>query len=199
MNFEPMYNALPGDVTVTWIFPDGSSVDGAVAEYTFGDDGVYTVTVVAEDDDGGTTMEQLLITINNVAPVITECTVNGIDCDALSTGQATINVQEETEVDFKLSATDPGDDRITYTFNFGDGTAIMMTPDGDISHKFADGNTFTIVICALDDDDGKNCKVLTLPVSILEQMEEEGLLPGFGVLGALSALGVIGILRRRTH
>ena len=75
----------------------------------------------------------------------------------------------------------------------------MMSPDGDISHKFAEGDTFDVIICAKDEDGGETCRTETIPVSVLEQLEEEGLLPGFGVIGALSALGVIGMLRRRTH
>jgi hypothetical protein len=190
------------EVTVTWAFADGSSLTGTFVEYLFSEDGEYLIVVVAEDEDGGRTEKQILMTINNVAPIIVECTVgdgtNEISCDDLLTGQGTLDIQEETAVDFKLSATDPGDDTITYTFSFGDGTAIMMSPDGEMSHKFAEGNVFTIVVCAQDDDDDESCKTFTLPISLLEQLEESGL-PGFGLLGALSALGVIGMLRRRTH
>jgi len=187
LSFAAQVNDVASDdVTVTWTFADGSRVEGTFAQYTFRDNGEYLVVVVAEDEDGGTTMEQLLVIINNVAPSFTQFVMPS-------------GAEEGQALDFMVSATDPGDDTITYTFNFGDGTAIMMTPDGNISHKFADGDTFTIVICAQDEDGGENCRTETLPVSILEQMEEEGLLPGFGVLGALSALGVIGILRRRTH
>jgi len=187
LSFAAQVNDVASDdVTVTWTFADGSRVEGTFAQYTFRDNGEYLVVVVAEDEDGGTTMEQLLIIINNVAPSFTQFVMPS-------------GAEEGEALDFMVSATDPGDDTITYTFNFGDGTAVMMTPDGNISHKFADGDTFTIIICAQDEDGGENCRTETLPVSILEQMEEEGLLPGFGVLGALSALGVIGILRRRTH
>ena len=35
--------------------------------------------------------------------------------------------------------------------------------------------------------------------SALQQLEDEGLLPGFNLLAAISALGIIGMLRRRTH
>ena len=187
LSFAAQVNDVASDeVTVTWTFADGSRVEGSCAQDTFRDDGEYLVVVVAEDEDGGTTMQQLLVIINNVAPAFTQFNIpsGGNEGEAL---------------DFTVSATDPGDDTITYTFDFGDDTAIMMTPDGNISHKFADGATFTIVICAQDEDGGESCRTETLPVSLIQQMEEEGLLPGFGVLGALSALGVIGILRRRTH
>ena len=187
LSFAAQVNDVASDdVTVTWTFADGSRVEGTFAQYTFRDNGEYLVVVVAEDEDGGTTMQQLLVIINNVAPSFTQFIMPS-------------GGEEGEALDFTVSATDPGDDTITYTFDFGDDTAVMMTPDGNISHKFADGDTFTVVICAQDEDGGENCRTETIPVSILEQMEEEGLLPGFGVLGALSALGVIGILRRRTH
>ena len=74
-----------------------------------------------------------------------------------------------------------------------------MSPDGNMSHKFAEGDTFTVIICAQDEDGGETCRTEVIPVSVLEQMEDEVLLPGFGLIGAISALGVIGMLRRRTH
>ena len=77
-------------------------------------------------------------------------------------------------------------------------TAEILTKDGNVSHKFASGETFTIVICALDEDGGESCRTEELPVALLEQLEESGL-PGFGLLGVITALGIIGILRRRTH
>ena len=69
----------------------------------------------------------------------------------------------------------------------------------NVSHKFAEGDTFILVVCAKDEDGGENCKEQIFPVSMLEQLEEEGLLPGFNLLLAISALGVVGMLRRRTH
>ena len=46
-------------------------------------------------------------------------------------------------------------------------------------------------------------KHASVPVRVhflrLQQLEDEGLLPGFNLLAAISALGIIGMLRRRTH
>ena len=60
-------------------------------------------------------------------------------------------------------------------------------------------NYFWFIVCAKDEDGGENCREQILPVSLIEQLEDEGLLPGFNLLLAISALGVVGILRRRTH
>ena len=142
--------------------------------------------MTAEDEDGGVTQEMLMITVINVAPQFTQFEIPS-------------GGEEGTALDFKVSATDPGDDTIVYTFDFGDDTAVLMSQDGNMSHKFAEGDTFTVIICAQDEDGGETCRTETIPVSLLQQAEEEGLLPGFSLIGVLSALGVIGILRRRTH
>ena len=173
-------------VTVTWSFPDGTQIEGNFGQYQFTDDGEFLIGVTAEDEDGGRTSESLLINIENVAPTFTEFKIPS-------------EAQEGEALDFTFEATDPGDDTIVFTIDFGDGTAPMITQDGNVSHKFAEGDTFTLVVCAKDEDGGENCREQILPVSILEQLEDEGLLPGFNLLLAISALGVVGILRRRTH
>ena len=52
---------------------------------------------------------------------------------------------------------------------------------------------------AKDEDGGESCRQQVLPISILEELQDEGLLPGFNILVAISALGIVGILRRRAH
>ena len=174
------------EVRIMWSFPDGSMMEGNFAQYTFRDDGEYLVTVIAEDEDGGVTQEMLMVIVNNVAPQFTQFEIPS-------------GGEEGTAIDFQVSATDPGDDTIVYTFDFGDDTAVLMSQDGNMSHKFAEGDTFTVIICAKDEDGGETCRTETIPVSVLEELEDEGLLPGFSLISVISALGVIGILRRRTH
>tara|TARA_Y100001970_G_C14160399_1_gene818185 strand:- start:319 stop:1638 length:1320 start_codon:yes stop_codon:yes gene_type:complete len=172
------------NVTVTWVFPD-AVLQGAFVQYTFVDDGEFLISIEVKDDDGGSTVEQRMIIVNNVAPIFTEFVFP-------SEGE------QGVAMDFSVSATDPGDDIITYTFDFGDGTAKLITQTGNASHKFASGDTFEIIVCAIDEDGGETCRTEVLPVALLEQLEESGL-PGFGFLGVISALGAITLLRRRTH
>jgi len=187
LSFNTQASDVPEDtVTVTWSFPDGTQVEGNFAQYLFVDDGEFLIRVTAEDEDGGLTSESLKVTIENVAPTFTEFIIPS-------------QAQEGEELEFTFDATDPGDDTIVFNINFGDGTAPMITQDGNVSHKFAEGDTFTLVICAKDEDGGENCREQVFPVSVLEQLEEDGALPGFNLLLALSVLGVVGMLRRRTH
>jgi hypothetical protein len=187
VSFNAQVTDVPSDeVTVTWTFPDGSTSDSLFAQYVFTDDGEFIVLVTASDEDGGESSKQIMVTIENVAPIFTEFQMP-------SAGQ------EGEALDFNIAASDPGDDTVVYTINFGDGTSPLITQDGgNITHKFADGDTFTIIICAADEDGGETCREQILPVSIIEQLEDGGL-PGFNLLAVISALGVISILRRRTH
>ena len=186
VSFNIQYEDVPMDeVSVSWSFPDEVLI-GDFVQYTFVDNGEYFVVVSVKDKDGGISTEQKMITVQNVAPKFTE-----------------FNMPSEGEqgvpMDFSVLATDPGkDEEITYTFNFGDGTAQLITQSGNVSHKFAKGDNFEIVICVFDKDGGETCRTQVIPVALLEQLEESGL-PGFGFLGVISAFGVITILRRRTH
>ena len=187
VSFNVQYEDVPRDmdnISVRWIFPDGIQ-QGNFVQYKFVDDGEFLISVEIKDDDGGITTEQRMVTVQNVAPVFTEFILP-------SQGE------QGVALDFVISATDPGDDTITYTFDFGDGTAMLVTQNGNASHKFASGDSFEIIICAIDEDGGETCRSEVIPVALLEQIEDSGL-PGFGFLGVISALGAITLLRRRTH
>ena len=187
VSFNVQYQDVPMDmdnISVIWVFPDGVLL-GSFVQYTFADDGEFLVSVEVKDEDGGSSIEQRMITVQNVAPTFTEFALP-------SQGE------QGVAMDFRVSATDPGDDTITYTFDFGDGTAQLITQNGNASHKFASGDTFEIIICAIDEDGGETCRTEVIPVALLEQIEDSGL-PGFGFLGVISALGAITLLRRRTH
>tara|TARA_B100001094_G_scaffold300_1_gene299 strand:- start:6210 stop:10898 length:4689 start_codon:yes stop_codon:yes gene_type:complete len=187
VSFNVQYEDVSGDmdnISVSWIFPS-AQLNGNFAQYTFADDGEFLILVEIRDDNGGVTTEQRMVTVQNVAPIFTEFILP-------SQGE------EGISMDFSVKATDPGDDTITYTFDFGDGTAQLLTQTGNASHKFASGDSFEIIICAKDEDGGETCRTEVIPVALLEEIEDSGL-PGFGFLGVISALGAITLLRRRTH
>ena len=105
--------------------------------------------------------------------------------------------QEGEKLDFKFDAVDPGQDTIVFNIDFGDGTLPMITQDGgNVSHRFADGDSFTITVCAKDEDGGESCRQQVLPISILEELQDEGVLPGFGFIAVLVSLLVISRIKR---
>jgi hypothetical protein len=186
VSFNIQYEDVPMDnVSVTWTFQD-EVLKGDFVQYKFVDNGEYFVVVSVMDKDGGVSTEQKQIQVQNVAPKFTEFIMPS-------------DGEQGVPLDFSVLATDPGkNEEITYTFNFGDGTAQLITQSGNVSHKFATGDTFEIVICVFDKDGGETCRTQIIPIALLEQIEDSGL-PGFGFLGVISALGAITLLRRRTH
>jgi hypothetical protein len=126
-----------GDGTTQTINGDPSSVTK-----TYVDNGAYTITATATDEDGTFSAGSKQITVSNVAPTIT------------AGGNATAN--EGSAYTLSLSAADPGDDEITgFTIDWGDGVSedVSVHSNGHYSHTFADNGSYTIHVSA-DDEDG---------------------------------------------
>ncbi|MDP7590134.1 MAG: PKD domain-containing protein [Candidatus Poseidoniia archaeon] len=181
------FSAVTSDVTddtvsVTWDFGDGQTANGLAVTHTFTDDGTFVVEVIASDEDGGVTSEKVYLDIANVAPSLTNL-------------QLPPAVRQGEDVTITIEATDPGDDEVTITWNMGDGTTYE---GGTVTHTYSKSDTYTVTVCATDDDGGEDCQQATIPIELLEQLEEEGgLLPGFSLLSAMAMLGLLAVFRRR--
>ena len=151
---EVSYSAIasdPGDDTLTysWEFSDGTIAEGKDITHTFADNGNYAITLTVTDDDGGSTTETLDITVNNVAPTITEII-----------GET--EVDEGAEVSYSAIATDPGDDELTYSWEFSDGT---IAEGKDITHTFADNGNYKVTLTVTDDDGASISQTLDVTVN----------------------------------
>src|SRR5690606_23324322 len=97
-------------LTYTWDFGDGTpTVSGANVTHAFADEGVYTVTLTVSDGDGGTAVQTLEVTVDNVDPIITS-----LDGDT--------SVDVGTAASFTAAATDAGSDTLAFSWDFGDGS-----------------------------------------------------------------------------
>ncbi|MCL4205693.1 MAG: VCBS repeat-containing protein, partial [Pirellulaceae bacterium] len=120
-------------------------------EHVYADDGVYTVTVTVADDDGGTSSEMIVVTVQNAAPVIAPIPAQRAFEGAL--------VQLPS-----VTFTDPGvEDEHVATIDWGDGTVEPVTvvpPSGGEpgritgSHVYADNGTYKVTVSVQDDDMG---------------------------------------------
>jgi len=110
--------------------------------HTYADNGSYTVTVTVTDDDGASDSDQVLLIVNNVAPVVS------------AGGDATIN--EGGTFSQNGSFIDPGADTWTATVDYGDGAgAVSLALVGKtfaLSHTYTDNGSYTVTVTVTDDD-----------------------------------------------
>jgi large repetitive protein len=142
--------------------------------HTYADDGVYTVTVTATDDDGGTSTKAFTITVENVAPTVTPLTA------------ATIGEGVPLNIGTLATISDPGFDNaaldrqetFTASIDWGDGSpiesAVVDRQPGTAgaatlarfggNHTYADNGTYTIRLVVTDADGGRDER--TIPVTV---------------------------------
>ena len=140
-------------LTYEWDFEfDGSftvaqsRVNLTAPTYTYTDNGSFTVALRARDTDGDvSTISTATVTVTNVAPSIN---VGG-----------PYNVDEGTALTFTGSATDPGQDTLTYEWDF-DYTASTFTVDAtgedltNPSTTYGNDGERTVALRVRDEDGG---------------------------------------------
>ena len=172
-NVVPVINSLTGDTNInegdianftaqaidsgndtliyTWNFGDESeTVTGQNVTHQFANNGVYTVTLTVTDGDGGESTDTLEVTVNNVAPVISELTGD-------------TNINEGDVANFEAIANDSGNDTLTYTWNFGDETELITGQN--VTHQFANNGVYTVTLTVTDGDGGETTETLEVTVN----------------------------------
>ena len=122
--------------------------------HVYADNGMYTVTVTVQDDDGGTGSDSAVtVVVSNVAPTVNA----GPD--------ATINVNDGIFVG-SGSFTDPGADTWTATVDYGDGTGTqnlaLASGTFELNHTYMIHGTHTVTVTVVDKDGGTGVDTLTV-------------------------------------
>ena len=118
-----------------------------------GPDDSQTVTITADDGDGGTAQVTFLLTVKNVAPTI----------DSFNLSEDTIILGQTVTASGAFS--DPGDDTLAASIDWDDGAeSSVSTPFSQVPHAYTSADSYTVQL-EVDDGDGdvtKSQKTLTV-------------------------------------
>lgn len=175
---ELQLTALAADPGITDLLTYAWSFDAAHAQWetavdpadphmahVFPDEGEYPIWLEVQDGDGGQALALLTVTIVNADPSIVAFG------DVAGAEGSLVHLQAEV--------TDPGNDPLTYRWDFGDGrSASTETPMTD--HLYADSGTYEVLLTVADDAGGT--------AQGTAQVEVANLPPGATAEGPLVAL-----------
>jgi len=166
-NASPSTDGDNNPLVFAWDFGDGGTGQGPTTgeniTHAYGDNGEYTVTLIADDGHGLPGVTTQTVTVLNVAP--------SVPAPVLSI----VNLDEGELFRLDTSATDPGFlDKFYTDVNWGDGTTVgsgeQLAAEGPIlffDHAYADDGEYAISFCVRDDDGGEDCESLTTIVTNL--------------------------------
>lgn len=129
------------DLTYAWDFGDGGSGSGSSVTHQFATAGSFLVTLMISDGKGGLIFGLVDIIVSPV-PVTNHTPV------ALAEPVAAPNPALEGEdITFTMTAVDPDDDLLTYTWDFGDGNQAV---GGTVNHAYAQSGTYQATVTVSD-------------------------------------------------
>jgi len=145
--------------------PTGSDVNYV---FTPADNGTYTFRLTVADDDGGSSFDDVVVTVQNAAPSATVMgPASGVRAQTLT---------------FQVGASDvsaiDGAAGFTYEINWGDGTPLTVVSGGGsvaVSHEFALAGNLTVQVVAIDKDGGRSAAASTT-ISVAAATLQNGVL-----------------------
>jgi len=167
VSFSGSGSDVPADaLTYAWDFNyDGSTFDTDASgqapstSYPDGPDS-FTVALRVSDDDGGSSIDTLTVTVSNVPPVVEAGSNQAVnEGDTMSLDPATFTDagtgdSHTATIDWGDTTTDPG----TVTEADGSGTVAA-------SHVYTDAGSYTLTVTVEDDDGASHSDDLTVTVN----------------------------------
>ena len=157
-----------------WDFDNDGQYDDATGvspSFTLvGQDGSFPIGLRVTDTAGATDTDTSTVVVSNVAPTV-------------GRSRRTDRSRRTARSPSRGSITDPGWlDPLTATINYGDGTGVHpltgtlenSRPDASLTYAvtriYGDNGTFTITVCASDDDTSNNCASQNVSVTNVDPL-----------------------------
>lgn len=141
-------------LTYSWDFGDGSAASTTQnPTHAYTTAGTYSAKVTVSDGKGGSASDTLSVTVTqaNRNPTVTAArTPTG----GVTTGQS---------IAFTATASDPDGDTLTYSWDFGDGTAASTAQNP--THSYATAGTYTAKVTVSDGKGGTANATLSITVT----------------------------------
>jgi len=148
--FGEVYGAPLDGLTISWDFGDGSSGDGLDVVHMYADDGEYTAVFTVTDEIGDEYSDSVQVSVSNVDPF-----VDAGDDLAGEAGDMFV---------FDGWADDPGDDTLTYIWDFGDGNGDEGVDLTSPTHVYFEADEYLVTLTVRDEDGGTMQDTLTVSV-----------------------------------
>ncbi|MBI4641834.1 MAG: PKD domain-containing protein, partial [Candidatus Tectomicrobia bacterium] len=149
---------------IVWDFGDGTTTTGTLTPtHTYPENGMFNVTLTVRDNNGNVGSDTLIVTVNNVAPMVSITSI---------ISPSPLFILPGLLLTFNGKFTDPGVlDTQVLRWNFGDGTTsgdIAFPAGGSgnstVTHAYASAGTFTVILSVTDDDGGVGTATATVEV-----------------------------------
>jgi len=130
------------DGTITtcfWDFDDGNTTKGIMVRHQWGNDGVYNVTLLVTDNDGGTDTDTITVTIHNRAPVAL-----AFDRSTMTLDAVTFDSANSTDDDGYIASA---------TWKLHNGTTLHGKKTTTV---YPQDGTFKVSLTVTDDDGATN-------------------------------------------
>ena len=135
-----------------WDLGDGRTSDQPTLSTSYRDEGTFTVKLTVTDDLGATATATTVVTVRNVAPTV------------LLLAPTFSRVPPGAARFFTAVAGDSGDDALTYTWDFGDGTTGTGST---VSHAWGTMGVYTLSVRVDDGDGGIATATHTVTVALV--------------------------------